>query len=237
MRTEAEVADYAPDARAEYLDRCSVCHGLDVTHECWEGYHQALRTYEACIPRDFWGYTPDDVVGNVEQFQQIVLPYMDKLSRALRGGYGLLLLGDNGVGKTMFMCLVLMRALSRGFSTYYTTLLDLDHNIKRGFNNTDIQDRLDWYLTSDFVAFDELGKEQFKAGDSYIRTQVERVLKRRFEDSKPTLIATNASMDELESMYGVTLTSVLVGKYQRVMFDPGDYREQMAARMRREMGQ
>jgi DNA replication protein DnaC len=209
---------------------------LDVTHDCWDGYHRALRAFEACIPRDFWGYTADDVVANVEQFKQVVLPYMDRLSRALRGGYGLLLLGDNGVGKTMFMCMVLMRAISRGFSTYYTTLLDLDYNVKRGFNKPELQDRLEWYLTSDFVALDELGKEQFKKGDSFIRTQVERMLKRRFEDSRPTLIATNASMDELESIYGVTLTSILVGKYAAVQMDPGDYREQMAARMRREMG-
>ena len=65
---------------------------------------------------------------------------------------------------------------------------------------------------------------------------MERILKRRFEDSMPTLIATNASLDELEGIYGATLSSILQGKYTIVQMDPGDYREQLAARMRREMG-
>lgn len=235
MRTEEQVKDYTAEARAEFLDRCKKCGGLDVTHTCWDAYNLALRMFESCIPRDFWRYTPDDVHSNVEQFQQLVAPYIDRLSKALKGGYGLMLLGDNGVGKTMFMCLVMAEAIRRGFSTYYTTLLDLDHHIKRGFNKPSIQDRLDWYLTSDFVALDELGKEQFKAGDSFARTQVERILKRRFDDSMPTLIATNASLDELEGIYGATLSSILTGKYTVVQMDPGDYREQLAARMRQDM--
>lgn len=237
MRTEDQVADYSAEARAEYLDRCETCHGLDVTHECWGRYNEALRRYEACVPRDFWQFTGDDVILNREQWTELVEPYTRKLAKALKGGYGLMLLGDNGVGKTMFQCLVLLQAIRRGFTCYYTTLLDLDHNIKRGFNKPALQDRMEWYLTSDFVALDELGKEQFKAGDSFARTQVERILKRRFDDSMPTLIATNASLEELEEMYGATLSSVLVGKYTQVQMDPGDYREHLAARMRREMGQ
>lgn len=236
MRTEDQVLDFKPEARKEHLDSCPECGGLDHGHSCWTTYGQALRLYESCVPRDFWKYTNDDVVGNVEQFNALVKPYMAKLGTALKSGYGLIFLGDNGVGKTMFACLTLMRALARGYSGYYTTLLDLDHNIKRGFNDVDMQKRLEWYLTSDFVAFDELGKEQFKAGDSFSRTQVERILKGRFEDSMPTLIATNASLEELEEMYGPTLSSIFQGKYTHIMLDPGDYRETMAAKMRADMG-
>ena len=228
---------YAAEARKEHLDRCAVCRGVDVTHSCWESYNKAIRMYEACIPMDFWDFEPEHVEGNVEQFKSIVQPYMSKMGTALNRGYGLMLLGDNCVGKTLFNCIVLKHAvLRRGFSAYYTTMLDLDHNIKRGFNKPHLQDRLDWYLTSDFLAIDELGKEQFKSGDSFMRTQVERILKRRFEDSMPTLIGTNASMDELEQIYGATLSSILVGKYTLVQMDPGDFRERMAAKMRRDMG-
>lgn len=236
MRREDDVAEYAAEAREQYLNRCPKCRGLNVECSCWGEYNRALKMFEACIPRDFWDYTEDDVHSNLDAFNEVVKPYISKLNKALRGGYGLMFLGDNGVGKSMFMNLVLRAVIERGFTAYYTTLLDLDHHIKRGFNDREIQDRLDWYLTSDFVALDELGKEQFKAGDSFARTQVERILKRRFEDSRPTLIATNASLDELEKMYGATMSSILQGKYQQVAMDPGDYRAQLGARMRREMG-
>lgn len=236
MRLEHEVEQYSASARIEFLLSCSTCQGKNPDHECWNDFHDALKKYESCIPRDFWEFDASDVKYNVEQFQGIVAPYMKKLSTALQGGYGLLMLGDNGVGKTMFLCMVLNRAIKRGFSTYYTTLLELDHNLKRGFGNREIADRLEWYLTSDFLVLDELGKEQFKSGDSYIRTQVERILKRRYDDSRPTLLATNTSMDELESMYGHTITSILLGKYRSIQMDPGDFRNEMSKKMREDMG-
>lgn len=235
MRTESEVEAYEPEARVEYLDGCPKCQGVDLDCSCWKRYNEAIQLYQACIPRDFWTYTPADVSHNREVFTEVVEPYMQRLSRALRGGYGLMLTGDNGVGKSMFMCLVLRKAIARGFSTYYTTMLSLDHDIKRGFSKPEVQERLEWYLTSDFVAIDELAKEQFKAGDSFTRTQVERILKSRFENSMPTLLATNASLEELEKIYGSTLTSILEGKYMIAAMEPGDFRQQMKARMAREM--
>jgi DNA replication protein DnaC len=193
------------------------------------------RAFEAGVPRDFWDYDADDVEYNREVFDEVVRPYIAKLATALRNGYGLLLLGDNGVGKTMFLSFVLMAACRRGFSAFYTTLPQLAHDIKRGFGDRDVQRRLDWYLTSDFVAIDEMGKERFKTGDSFMRTEVERILKQRYDDARPTLIATNADLPELETMYGATITSVFTGKYQMATLEPGDFRKVLRERMTKAM--
>lgn len=210
----------------------------DEVHEFREGKGVApeqAAAFEACIPRDFWKVRSKDVTHNKDVFKGIVAPYCERLDVARRDGYGLLLLGDNGVGKTMFLSFVLVRAIRAGYSTYYTTLPQLDHDLKRGFHDRALAARLEWLLTSDFLAIDEMAKEKFKSGDSYIRTQAERILKERFDESVPTLIATNADLSALEEVYGTSLTSILSGKYQMATMAPGDFRKKIGARMRKRM--
>lgn len=217
------------------MEQCPKCKGLDLKCVCVSRSELRLRAFEAGVPRDFWDYTQDDVKYNREAFDAIVRPYVRKLGRALKRGYGLLFLGDNGTGKTLFISYVLMAACRRNFTAYYTTMTQLAHDVKRGFNDREAQQRLDWYLTSDFLAIDEMGKERFKSGDTFMRTELERILKSRYDDGRPGLLATNASMKELDEFYGATFTSMLVGKYEQVIMEPGDYREQMRKRMRAEM--
>lgn len=236
MRSEQDVNEFAASTKELVLDACPECEGFDPGHECHKEYNAKVRAFEACIPQDFWAYTAEDVAFNREQFDQLVVPYTKKLRTALKHGYGMMFLGDNGVGKTMFISYILMEVCRWGLTAYYTTSLQLDHTIKRAFNDKALSDRLEWYLTSDWLAIDELGKEQFKRGDSFARTQVERILKQRFDDGRPTLIATNADLPELEKVYGATLTSILNGKYTKVMMDPGDFRNKMAEQMNERMG-
>lgn len=234
MRSEQEVDDYRLEAQAE-MEQCRVCGGLDPACACIAQRELKVRAFEAGVPRDFWEYTADDVEYNREAFDGVVRPYVRKLGRALKRGYGLMFLGDNGTGKTMFMSYVLMAVCRRNFSAFYTTMTQLAHDVKRGFGDRESQQRLDWYLTSDFMALDEMGKERFKQGDTFMRTEIERILKARYDDARPTLIATNMDLEELEKMYGATFTSMIVGKYEQVIMEPGDYREQMRKRMKSEM--
>jgi len=138
----------------------------------------------------------------------------------------------------MFMSYVLARAIRRGRSAYYTTMLQLNHDIKRGFRDQDAQDRLEWLLTSDFLGLDEMGKEQFRAVEqgSFIKTEIERILKQRFDESKPVLMATNLSATALAKAYGGTIASIIGGKYQQVVMEPGDIRKSLAAKMSDDMG-
>jgi len=236
MRTRDEVADYESQARLAIVYGCKLCRGRDSSCACHGRLRVEVEAFEACVPRDFWKVVPGDIHHNKAAFDDTVRPYCDKLRIARAKGYGLLLLGDNGVGKSVFSSYVLTRAIAIGYTAYYTTLPRLDHELKRGFNDRVAADRLREMLTSDFVALDEMGKEHFKGGDSYMRTQVERILKDRYDDGMPTLIATNASARELKKVYGATLASILTGKYQIVMLEPGDYREQMRKKMERDLG-
>ncbi|MGW8178189.1 MAG: ATP-binding protein [bacterium] len=238
MKTEQEVEAFKAEASRQVYT-CEKCHGhLGTDCVCTSDFAFSVEAFEACIPRDFWRTRAEDVEYNRDAFEAFVLPYTRKLTTALRRGYGLLLSGPNGVGKTMFMSFVLSCAIRRGRSVYYTTMLQLDHHIKQGFRDHEAQQRLEWMLTSDFLGLDEMGKEQLKASDqpSFIRSQVERILKHRFDESKPVILATNLSATALGNSYGNTIKSIITGKHQTVVMEPGDIREMLADRMADDMG-
>lgn len=222
MRLEEEVEEYEARIRGRYDDdRVSIMRGV----------------YRACVPFDFWYVKDKDVTHNRGVWTDCVNRYLENLKVARRKGYGLFFEGDNGVGKTMFLSYILVQTLKAGYRAYYTTVLDLDFNLKRGMNYPAMMERMEEMLEVDFLALDELSKEQFKSGDSWIRTQVERILKRRHDNNLPTLVAANADFEMIGEVYGGTVKSVLGGgKYRHAMFEEGDFRAELRDKMNDDMG-
>lgn len=195
-------------------------------------YERAM--FEGCVPQEFWFTTRGEVRHNLDAFQGYVLPYRRRLRRAYNHGYSLLFTGDNGTGKTMFMCYVLGRAVAMGFSVYYTTLKRMDTNIKAGFDDPAAARRLRAMLATDFLAIDELAKEHAKS--EFLTSELEEILKARYDDRFPTLLSSNSGYNVLTEMYGPTIASMLEGRYQRVELDGGDFRGKTRGAMRKGMG-
>lgn len=191
--------------------------------------------YEACIPKAFWNVQSTDIKHNRQAFDQRVLKYCAKQQKVLRRGYSLLFTGDNGAGKTIFISFILTQAIRRGRTAYYTTLAQLDTDIKRGFRDSVADKRLPMLLESDFIAIDEIGKEHYKT-DSWLSAQLEQLLKRRYDDSEPVLMATNLSYEALLAMYGASIESMLEGRYTKIALEAGDFRKSANARMKQDLG-
>lgn len=236
MRTQQEVENFRAAAFMKYVMKCRNCKGDDFSCKCRSKQEWAVSAYEACIPQDFWWSKKEDVTHNVDVFQDIVLPYVKNLKIALRKGYGLLLLGDNGVGKSYFISYILMSAIKAGRTAYYTTMPVLEKDLKKGFRNEELADRLEWLMTSDFVAIDELGKERVKNSNDFMDGQVESFLKTRLDDNMPMIIAANMDVNSLEKAYGPTVASMMSGKFQIATLTPGDFRKKIRKKMIKEMG-
>jgi len=238
MRTEQEVNEFKHVARQRLLHGCKKCFGEDVDCGCYRKTNIVISAYEAGVPKDFWDIHAADVSHNKKVFKAVIQKYTDNLNKVLKNGYGLVLVGDNGVGKSYFLSYVLMAAIRLGRTAYYTTLPQLIHDIKKGFNDPVYEKRLDWYLTSDFLAIDEMGKEKFRSKEDYtfMDTQVERILKQRFDDAMPTLLATNMNQEDMNRTYGSTIGSIMAGKYKSAVLKSGDFRTKLAQKMDKEMG-
>jgi DNA replication protein DnaC len=238
MRTHDDIQEFKHKAQAVYLHNCSKCEGTDTECMCYERYETAVKQYEGCIPKDFWKTDEKKIRGNRKVFNDVILKYVNKLSVALSKGYGFVLLGSNGVGKTYFISYVLNEAIKNGRTVYYTTMPQLAHDIKCGFDDKSIQRRLEWYLTSDFVAIDEIGKEKFFKKDqkTFMDTELERMMKRRCDDSLPVILAANMNTEQLMKSYGATIGSIIMGKMKMAVMDGADQRRKLATEMKRKMG-
>ncbi len=214
MRTEEEVQRFYEDQ-------------IDQFPEVQAIYYTAC--YESCIPRQFWTVSSDQVRFNKKVFRGPILNYCRKWRRARRHGYGLILTGSNGGGKTFFSCFVLTQMIKRECSAYYTTSMQLDIDLKRGFRDAVWERRLDSMLESDFLVIDELGKEGSK-DDGYFRARLELLLKTRCDNGDPTIIVTNLDDKAIIGMYGDSVQSILDGKYELVTMAYGDYRRAIAVR-------
>jgi len=239
MRTEKEVARYSEMLERHVVSKCQKCFGADPKCECFKKYRFLSSAYEACIPSDFWEVERRDIDHNEEIFDKVVLKYISKMKKVLQKGYSLALIGDNGVGKTCFISYILANAIKRGRTVYYTTLPQLEHDIKLGFDksNGSMQKRIDWFLTSDFLAIDEVAKEKKAKGKSnhFMNVEIERILKQRYDDGMPVLLAANIDRVSFLNSYGSTVKSMLLGKYQVVQMDEGDHRTKMAKQMAKDM--
>lgn len=224
MKTSEKIAQFNAEIYTKYVHGCKICNGNSMDCVCREKYRLISNAYTSCIPMNFWDVLERDITNNVAAFNNILVPYSRNLKKALRNGYGLLFVGDNGVGKTHFISWLLMLALSKNRTAYYTRMMELDSNIKRGFKDDEIEKRLRWMLTSDFLAIDELGKERAKSCNTYTDSQVERIIKQRIDDGMPTLLASNMDIDSLGEAYGPTVESMITGKFRVVIMEPGDFR-------------
>ena len=191
--------------------------------------------YEACIPRLFWEVSSEKVTHNHAVFRKVVLNYCKKRKRVLKHGYSLLFMGDNGAGKTMFLSFVLSQMIKRGCSAYYTTFAQFDIDIKKGFGDKDAERRLEELMDSDFVAIDEIGKEHYKS-DSYLNTRFEHLMKTRYDDGSPMIMATNLDYEKLSNVYGPSIASMWEGRYLKATFESGDFRKTAQARMKKALG-
>lgn len=221
MRTVAEVENFYQQAVERFKDEARASYYSDC--------------FEACLPKAFWDKTSVDVKRNKKAFRGVVLAYVKRWRIALNHGYGLIFCGDNGTGKTLFLTFILSQMIKRDCSVYYTSIAQLDVDLKSGFTDNKRARRLEKQLDCDFLVLDEMGKEHVK-DNSYLRSRLELLLKTRFDNGDPTLLGTNLDLDTLEEHYGSSITSMLRGKYVFVPLICADFREKEAARMRTKMG-
>jgi DNA replication protein DnaC len=224
MRTEKEVEKFFESVNSRNLNS--------------EKKYFYKQAYEGCLPFGFFNVLHKKITHNKEIFENIVVRYVQKIDVVLKNGYGLIFTGDNGTGKTHFVSYILSSAIKKRRTVYYTTLPELENNLKRGFSEWDINKRLDYFLSSDFLAIDEVGKELVgkRRADNYINCQFERILKKRFDDNMPTILVSNLSASDMCKTYGSSVESILNGKYRFVQFETGDYRAKLSKRMGDEMG-
>lgn len=207
------------------LRECPKCNGATCPI-CLNKVRYVDEMANANIPVAYWGLKFSQFNGP-ENLKQAVQNYLENLEGNYDSGKGLCFVGQYGTGKTYSICSVLKTAIFKGYSVYYTSLLDVVHYM-RDYKYMD-----EFYQTvtrSDFLAIDEVDSRHFGDSDQaqqFFGSNLERIVRYRTQNSLPVLLASNnASLEEVFTGQYKRVIDSLMGQASQVVVALGkDYRK------------
>lgn len=163
----------------------------------------------------------------------------------VRSGFGLLMTGNKGAGKTLLSVLMLKHLLAMGYDGYFTTFPDLITMLLKGWRS-DAEMR--WYhamcRNASVLVIDDVGREvkqrRLVKGEgatgmvdfdtASAEFALESVLRHRISMALPTILTTNLTVEQLRQHYGDHLKSLLTEATQQYQFVGSDFRPSALSR-------
>lgn len=162
--------------------------------------------------------------------------YHNHMEAYLNAGFGLILSGNRGTGKSLMAYLMLKDLMKVGKICHATTFANMIDLFAAGWSSP--EDRA-WFNSkvrnADVLLIDDLGREHNKSESSVGSTMIEAVVRDRVNRSLPTFLTTNLTPSEVAQGYGPHTMSLLSEKSETVEIHGPDLRMFIAARTKAEI--
>lgn len=122
--------------------------------------------------------------------------YSEKLVNGIEKK-GLILVGNNGVGKTHLACSIANKLIENGTPVIYGTLINLLAELKDSYdidNNVSEMEIIKLYESVDLLIIDDLGKEK---PSEWVLEKLFTIVNSRYENNLPVIITTNYNQNSL----------------------------------------
>ena len=122
--------------------------------------------------------------------------YSEKLVNGIEKK-GLVLVGNNGVGKTHLACSIANKLIENGTSVIYGTLINLLAELRNSYyidNNISEMEIIKLYENVDLLIIDDLGKEK---PSEWGLEKLFTIINSRYENNLPVIITTNYNQSSL----------------------------------------
>ena len=137
-----------------------------------------------------------EVNSNNKKVYQSLKNYSEKLVNEVERK-GLILVGNNGVGKTHLACSIANELIKNGIPIIYGTLINLLAELKNTYdvyNNISEMEIIKLYEKVDLLIIDDLGKEK---PSEWGLEKLFTVINSRYENNLPVIITTNYDQNSL----------------------------------------
>ena len=137
-----------------------------------------------------------EVNSNNKKVYQSLKEYSEKLTNSVERK-GLILVGNNGVGKTHLACSIANELIKNGIPIIYGTLINLLAELKNSYdidNNISEMKIIKLYEKVDLLIIDDLGKEK---PSEWGLEKLFTIINSRYENNLPVIITTNYNQNSL----------------------------------------
>ncbi|MCL2036241.1 MAG: ATP-binding protein [Oscillospiraceae bacterium] len=122
-------------------------------------------------------------------------------------GFGLLLTGRTGLGKTHLSLAIAGKVLEQGYNAIYGSALDFFRKVEDEHFGREKGNTMDSLQSAELLVLDDIGTE---FTSSFYASVFYNLINSRMNYGNPTVISTNLSMEELKERYGERLVSRFV---------------------------
>lgn len=166
----------------------------------------------------------DETIGlsPLSNMQQVVAICKSFIKNFNKKRDNLLLLGNTGVGKTFLANCIAKELLDRGNTVIYLTAFRLFDILEKNKFSKDedsaylASNQFDYILDCDLLIIDDLGTEM---NNSFTNSQLYLIINERLLRQRSTIISTNLSLPNINSIYGERVFSRIASSYlvQRII--------------------
>ena len=163
-----------------------------------------------------------------ERMKGILAVCKEYAERFRANSSSLLFKGGTGLGKTHLSLAIANRAIEKGFGVIYDSAQSFAAALEKErferINSDAPEDTNSRLIACDLLIIDDLGTV---TSTNYVVSALYNIINSRMLSSKPTIISTNLSMEELERRYSERFASRVTGYYGKFEFLGSDVRKEM----------
>lgn len=131
--------------------------------------------------------------------------------------------GATGLGKTHLSLAIANEVTKKGYQVIYDTAQNIFSSLeKEKFSYGNTFERENEILNCDLLIIDDLGSEFIT---NFTTSALYNIINTRINRSKPVIISTNLTEEELEAKYTQRVTSRIIGNYASLLFVGKDIRQ------------